>query len=130
MPWRQACTATATVGEAHIGDKCVATATATAGEAPRWRQMCTATTTETAMFGETSLHIWGRRRCMGWIQQREGRQTTWNNVTNERRRHTGGSGVTRGNTTTICMIGQGAGQCYKLTRHRGCNQRWHRADLQ
>jgi hypothetical protein len=37
--------------------------------------------------------------------------------------------MTRGNTTTIRMIGRGAGQCDNPTKQEGCNQRRHRAEL-
>ena len=37
--------------------------------------------------------------------------------------------VRRGNMTTICTIGRGAGQCNKPTEQEGCDERRHRAEL-
>ena len=51
-----------------------------------------------------------------------------NTAANERCICTGGSGVMRGNTTTIHTIGQGAGQCDKPTKHVGCDERRQHAE--
>ena len=59
---------------------------------------------------------------------RGSRQTTQSTVAFERRRLTGGSDVTRGNTTTIRMIGRGTEQCDKPNEQEGCKERRHRVE--
>jgi hypothetical protein len=53
---------------------------------------------------------------------RGSRQTTQSTVAFERRRLTGGSDVTRGNTTTIRMIGRGSEQLTNQTNKRGARR--------
>jgi hypothetical protein len=52
-----------------------------------------------------------------------------NALMNERRRLTGGKGVTRGNTTTICMIGRVPAQCNKPTELGWYDERCHWVEL-
>ncbi len=66
------------------------------GEGPALVRTHAAMTTKSAMFRETPLTLWGRRCRTGRMKRRERRQTTPNAFTNERRRRTGGNGVTRG----------------------------------
>ena len=129
-PWRRARAAQATVGGGALvtGTNEGAHGDGNGGEGPALATDARRNDNKNSdVQGDPTL-LWGRRCRTGRKMRRERRQTTPNAFANERRRRTGGNGVTR--DTTIRTIGRVPGQCQcdKPTEREWCDKRRHRAE--